>query len=580
MLGLLLAPALALASVTTVTMTSANIFTPASIGIYQGDTVTWVNQGNAVNTVTSDSGAFNSGPIQPGQQFSATFNQSGVYPYHSTNTSSMTGSITVNATGSGTYTNPNTGYYTTTSATTPATANSGTSAALYAQVQSLLSQIQALQAAQGAGVSTGSSGTMPVLNTSSSAYDSSSCPNIGRSLKKGSSGDDVSRLQQFLARESAIYPEGTVSGYYGSLTQTAVQRWQTKYHVVSSGTPDVTGYGVVGPRTAAAIALLCTTGSVNGVSSGATPAVGGFIQVTPVSGTAPLTVNVTATVNTGGSCGGTTYTLDFGDGTSAQQIPVSSGTCSQQSQTYQHTYTYGGTYQVALSAAGHQTTASVTVSGPAAPTTGSTTGSGITTESPSVARGTMSAFSSSGNAPFTVTFYVSCASGVKYNLIFGDGTDLGGSAVSGTTCKNGALDSITHTYTAVGSYTAQLVIFSLQSNGTIAPNNIANVGVTVTSVASNYAYNPPQLSTGSAQYSFNIQFDLPTSCTGYDLSWGDGSAHVIQNDRGTSCAQTSTTVTQSHTYATPTSSTSQYTITLKRGASLAQSDTIGVTVTQ
>jgi len=58
----------------------------------------------------------------------------------------------------------------------------------------------------------------------------------------------VERLQELLAQDSSIYPEGIVSGYYGSLTKGAVQRFQEKYGVASAGS---LGYGRVGPATRA-----------------------------------------------------------------------------------------------------------------------------------------------------------------------------------------------------------------------------------------------------------------------------------------------------------------------------------------
>ena len=580
--GLLLPLSTQAASITVV-MTD-NVFTQKSVSINAGDTVTWVNQGNTVHTATADSGNFDSGPIQSGQQFSATFNQTGIYSYHDAyngglNGAGMAGSIIVNAstvtgTYSGTYANPNAGYYTTTN--TPVyTGSSGSTAQLAAQVQALLAQISALQA-QGSvsGLSvpvyTGTTG----ISSATPGVNSSACPNIGRALSPGSSGDDVTRLQQFLARDPSVYPEAQVTGYYGSLTQMAVQRWQTKYNIVSSGTPSSTGFGVVGPRTAAAISLQCSTMSGGGTVSGGTgtgTAVGGFIQVTPVSGNAPLSVNVTATVNTGGSCVGATYTLNFGDGTVPQQIPTSAGNCSQQGQTYQHTYVYGGTYQVTLSAGSHTTGTTVTVNGPSAPA-----GSGVGTGTAGQARGTISAFTTSGNVPLPVTFYVSCAAGTAYNVVFGDGVDLGSTAVSNTKCGTGGLDSISHTYTQAGSYQVQLVIFSQQSNGTVTPTTAATLNINAGSVAANYSYNPPQLSPGATALSFSLQFDLPTACTGYDLSWGDGTADAIQTDGGSACAQTTTIKNVSHTYTQAGS----YTLTLRRGASLGKTNTIAVTVSQ
>jgi len=74
-------------------------------------------------------------------------------------------------------------------------------------------------------------------------------PLFTTSLDRGDRGDDVTRLQQLLATDSIIYPEGIVSGFYGSLTERAVGRFQLKYAVVSSSTSG--GHGRVGPRTRA-----------------------------------------------------------------------------------------------------------------------------------------------------------------------------------------------------------------------------------------------------------------------------------------------------------------------------------------
>jgi len=68
-----------------------------------------------------------------------------------------------------------------------------------------------------------------------------------RNLYLGIVSEDVRRLQKLLATKPDIYPEGRVTGYYGPLTQAAVQRFQLKYAVVSSKTEK--GFGVVGPKT-------------------------------------------------------------------------------------------------------------------------------------------------------------------------------------------------------------------------------------------------------------------------------------------------------------------------------------------
>ena len=50
-----------------------------------------------------------------------------------------------------------------------------------------------------------------------------------RPMYIGVIGDDVILLQEFLATDSDIYPEGIVSGYYGALTKKAVKRLQKKF---------------------------------------------------------------------------------------------------------------------------------------------------------------------------------------------------------------------------------------------------------------------------------------------------------------------------------------------------------------
>ncbi|HEY4493265.1 MAG TPA: peptidoglycan-binding protein [Candidatus Paceibacterota bacterium] len=85
-----------------------------------------------------------------------------------------------------------------------------------------------------------------------------------RSLYLGLSGADVTELQRVLALDATLYPEGMTSGYFGGLTQKAVQRFQEKYGITG---PGLQGYGVFGPATRAKFA------SVYGISTAmATPA--------------------------------------------------------------------------------------------------------------------------------------------------------------------------------------------------------------------------------------------------------------------------------------------------------------------
>ncbi len=74
---------------------------------------------------------------------------------------------------------------------------------------------------------------------------SASAATLYRELQLGMSGADVSSLQTFLAQDSTIYPQGLVTGYFGSLTKAAVARFQTR-----NGIPSI---GRVGPLTLAAL---------------------------------------------------------------------------------------------------------------------------------------------------------------------------------------------------------------------------------------------------------------------------------------------------------------------------------------
>ena len=43
--------------------------------------------------------------------------------------------------------------------------------------------------------------------------------------------------------------QGEPTGYYGAITQKAVETFQTKYNLVTQGTPSTTGFGLAGPGT-------------------------------------------------------------------------------------------------------------------------------------------------------------------------------------------------------------------------------------------------------------------------------------------------------------------------------------------
>jgi len=86
---------------------------------------------------------------------------------------------------------------------------------------------------------------------------------LNRNLSVGLRGSDVTSLQQFLVSQGLL-SEGNTTGFFGPLTQAAVQSFQAKQGIVTSGTPQTTGYGSVGPRTLT---------SINTLNAGASSAV-------------------------------------------------------------------------------------------------------------------------------------------------------------------------------------------------------------------------------------------------------------------------------------------------------------------
>ena len=76
------------------TITIANFaFSPSTITVKAGDTVTWENNDSAPHQIASDS--FNSDALAKGATFQHKFDTKGTYPYHCAIHPSMTGEIIV-----------------------------------------------------------------------------------------------------------------------------------------------------------------------------------------------------------------------------------------------------------------------------------------------------------------------------------------------------------------------------------------------------------------------------------------------------------------------------------------------------
>jgi hypothetical protein len=82
-----------------------------------------------------------------------------------------------------------------------------------------------------------------------------------RQLEIGMRGNDVSSLQTFLATDRTIYPQGLVTGYFGTLTKSAVSNFQARNGISTVGR--------VGPQTMPVInaQMASGMGGVNHVGS-------------------------------------------------------------------------------------------------------------------------------------------------------------------------------------------------------------------------------------------------------------------------------------------------------------------------
>lgn len=74
-------------------------------------------------------------------------------------------------------------------------------------------------------------------------------------LSRGSRGIEVTNVQRCLVVQGFLHVSPT--GYFGFMTEQAVREFQVAHAVVSSGTPQTTGYGRVGPRTLAVLNATC-----------------------------------------------------------------------------------------------------------------------------------------------------------------------------------------------------------------------------------------------------------------------------------------------------------------------------------
>jgi len=111
---------------------------------------------------------------------------------------------------------------------------------LKAQIEALIIQIQNWQASGG--------------DKKEVEEEAKELLKILKELKRGMRGDDVQLLQEFLATDPEIYPEGYTTGYFGPLTEKAVKNFQELAGIEDED-------GVVGSKTLSKINELLEEGA-------------------------------------------------------------------------------------------------------------------------------------------------------------------------------------------------------------------------------------------------------------------------------------------------------------------------------
>lgn len=76
-------------------------FTPATVTINEGDTITWTNDGPTVHTATAEDGSFDTGSLRKGESGSATFTSAGTINYICSPHPYMKGQVVVQAASAG-----------------------------------------------------------------------------------------------------------------------------------------------------------------------------------------------------------------------------------------------------------------------------------------------------------------------------------------------------------------------------------------------------------------------------------------------------------------------------------------------
>lgn len=167
---------------------------------------------------------------------------------------------------------------------------------------------------------------------------------FNRNLSRGNRDDDsdgeVSRLQWCLS-QTGDYDYDEITGYYGEATERAVQKFQSRFKIVSSGNAISTGFGRVGPKTLTFINRYCK--NIENIE------VDELSMKVSVDGSkATVIASIPHPTITDDSCSDLLVgTVEWGDGESTEikreRCPI-----NKYSHTVTHTYEDDGTYTIEL----------------------------------------------------------------------------------------------------------------------------------------------------------------------------------------------------------------------------------------
>ncbi|HUO50201.1 MAG TPA: DUF5666 domain-containing protein [Candidatus Paceibacterota bacterium] len=196
----------------------------------------------------------------------------------------------------------------------------GVTTDVQAQIQALLSQIQALQQQVKMLIA---SSTMPAMHDMEHMMASSTtsmmghpCVAISRDLSIGSEGDDVRQLQDILAQDPEDGFTASSTGVFGPLTAKAMMHFQMRMGIASSST------GFVGPLTRNFFKEHCG-GSDNGIGNGGMDNGNhGGVMIRIVSGT--ITGSDSSSITVQGHDNSTTVTVNITASTTIMVASTSS----------------------------------------------------------------------------------------------------------------------------------------------------------------------------------------------------------------------------------------------------------------